>query len=128
VTDETSADETPPAEGVDDTPPAEDVDDTPTVTCLRCGRAWDLGYELDDLGVGNQAVEQFALDHRRHTGHFPDDVATWRADCRRCPEASEHLGERAATRWAETHARHTRHAVVVRGADGEEAVVEAPES
>jgi hypothetical protein len=119
VTDDTHSDGEPP--------PAEAVDDTPTVTCSRCDRAWDLAYELDDLGVGNQAVEQFALDHQRHTGHFPDDVATWRADCRNCPEGSEHLGERAATRWAETHARHTRHAVAVRGGpDGEPTVVEDP--
>lgn len=103
----------------DDGPPSE-VDDTPTVSCSRCDREWDLAYELDDLGVGNQAVEQFALDHKRHTGHFPDGVETWRADCRHCPERSEHLGERGAFRWAETHARHTRHAVVVHHATGEE--------
>ena len=103
-----------------DRPPAEAVDDTPTVSCSRCGREWDLGYELDDLAVGNQAVEQFALDHKRHTGHFPDGIATWRTVCRHCPEGSEHLAERAARRWAETHARHTRHAVAVHHADSDE--------
>jgi ferredoxin len=94
-------------------------DDLPTVTCDRCDRSWDLGYELDDMEVGNQAVEQFALDHKRHTGHFPDDVATWRAACRRCPEGAERLSEHAARRWAATHARHTRHAVDLHHADGE---------
>ena len=101
-------------------PPAEAVDDTPTVTCTRCDGEWDLAYELEELHTGNQAVEQFALDHKRHTGHFPDGVETWRADCRHCPERSEHLGEHGAFRWAETHARHTRHAVVVHHATGEE--------
>ncbi|USZ77656.1 hypothetical protein NGM07_00360 [Halorussus vallis] len=96
------------------------MDDTPTITCERCDREWDVGYELDQLGVGNQALEQFALDHKRHTGHFPDGVATWRATCRRCPEAVERLAEDAAVRWAETHERHTRHAVEVgRGTDDE---------
>jgi len=93
--------------------PVGDVDDTPTVSCARCDREWDLGYELDDLQLGNQAFEQFALDHRRHTGHFPDGVSTWQAECRQCPESVERLAEQAATRWAETHARHTRHEVAV---------------
>ncbi|MFB6074801.1 MAG: hypothetical protein ABEJ89_07295 [Haloarculaceae archaeon] len=101
----------------------DDVDDTPTISCSRCDRTWDLAFELDDLGVGNQAVEQFALDHKRHTGHFPDDVTTWRADCRQCPETSDHLGEDAALRWAEIHARHTRHAVTVEHAAGDETTV-----
>ncbi|MFB6309588.1 MAG: hypothetical protein ABEH64_00260 [Salinirussus sp.] len=92
-------------------------DDVPTVSCERCGRNWDLAYELDELRVGNQAVEQFALDHHRHTGHFPDDISPWIADCRHCPESSEHLGEAAARRWAEIHARHTRHTVGLRHAD-----------
>jgi len=91
--------------------PVDDVDDTPTVSCSRCGREWDLSYELDDLRVGNQAVEQFALDHMRHTGHYPDGVSTWIADCRNCPDGEEQLSEHAARRWAETHARHTRHSV-----------------
>ena len=106
-------------------PAPTELDDTPTVRCSRCDREWDLGYELDDLGVGNQAVEQFALDHKRHTGHFPDDVTTWFARCRRCPEGSEHLARHAAERWATIHARHTRHAVAIEhGIDDETTVVE----
>lgn len=89
------------------------VDDTPTVSCERCDREWDVAYELDELGVGNQAVEQFALDHKRHTGHYPDGVGTWLADCRNCPEGTERLSEDGASRWGEIHARHTRHAVEV---------------
>lgn len=105
------------------------VDDMPTVSCSRCGREWDLSYELDELRVGNQAVEQFALDHHRHTGHFPDDVSTWRADCRRCPEEIERLGEEAARRWGRTHARHTRHSVEIRPPTGDETtVIEGAES
>jgi hypothetical protein len=102
------------ADDADDPPPAEDVDDTPTVSCERCGREWTLSYELDELRVGNQAVEQFALDHKRHTGHFPDDVAAWTVSCRRCPDGDEFLSEGPARRWAETHARHTRHDVEMR--------------
>ncbi|MFC7047017.1 hypothetical protein ACFQH6_17890 [Halobacteriaceae archaeon GCM10025711] len=93
--------------------PPDDVDDLPTVTCTRCDREWDLSYELDDLQVGNQALEQFALDHHRHTGHFPDDVTPWVATCRRCPDGDQFLTERPARRWAEAHARHTRHGVVL---------------
>ena len=92
--------------------PAE-IDDTPTVTCSRCGDSWDLRYELDELQVGNQALEQFALDHHRHTGHFPDDVTPWLVDCRHCPDGDQFLGERSARRWAEAHARHTGHVVSV---------------
>ena len=95
------------------------VDDVPTVACERCGREWDLAYELEEMRVGNQALEQFALDHRRHTGHFPDGVATWRAECRNCPEGAERLSEDAAHRWAEVHARHASHAVDLHHADGE---------
>ena len=91
--------------------PLDDPDDVPMVSCERCGREWKLDYELDDLQVGNQAVEQFALDHHRHTGHFPDGVATWRADCRNCPETVDRLSERAARRWGEVHTRHTLHTV-----------------
>jgi hypothetical protein len=94
-------------EGPDREPSA----DVPTIGCERCGCEWDLDYELDELRVGNQAVEQFALDHRRHTGHFPDGVSTWLADCLHCPESSEYLREPAARRFAEAHARHTGHAV-----------------
>lgn len=111
----------------DDAGPSPPTDGVPTVACSRCGREWRLEYELSELDVGNQALEQFALDHRRHTGHFPDGVSTWQATCRRCPEAVEHLGERAARRWAETHARHARHAVEVTHADLAEPVrVEPP--
>jgi hypothetical protein len=87
------------------------VDDSPTITCRRCDREWDLEDELS--AVGNQAFEQFALDHRRHTGHFPDGIETWRVSCRHCPEEAERLEETAARRWAETHARHTRHTVAL---------------
>jgi hypothetical protein len=89
----------------------EDPVDVPSVTCSRCGRSWELDYELDDLKVGNRALERFALDHRRHTGHFPDDVTPWIADCRNCPDEELFLSEQPARRWAETHARHTRHGV-----------------
>ena len=110
-------------------PPAESgpIDDVPTVACERCGREWRLDYELEDLRVGNQAVEQFALDHRRHTGHFPDDVSTWQADCRNCPESVERLDEAPTRRWARTHARHTRHAVDIAHASLEEPRRVAPE-
>lgn len=89
----------------------ERVEDLPTVSCARCGREWTLEYELSDLRVGNQAVTRFALDHKRHTGHYPDGVSTWRAECRHCPEHVERLEERPTRRWARTHARHTRHSV-----------------
>jgi hypothetical protein len=101
------------------------IDDVPTVSCKRCGREWELSYELDELMAGNRAVEQFALDHERHTGHYPDGVATWRATCRHCPDGVERLSESAARRWARTHARHTRHDVSLRGADGERETVDA---
>lgn len=94
--------------------PGAPPDDAPTVSCSRCGRSWDLSYELDDLQVGNRALEQFALDHHRHTGHYPDDVTPWVVGCRRCPDGERFLSERPARRWAETHARHTRHAVEIR--------------
>jgi hypothetical protein len=96
-------------------PPA----DPPTVTCSRCNRTWDLGYELDELGVGNRALEQFALDHRRHTGHFPDDVTPWLADCRHCPDEDAFLSETPARRWARTHARHTGHTVALEPPEGD---------
>lgn len=105
----------------------DDVDDTPTVTCSRCNREWDLEFELDDLQVGNQAMEQFALDHKRHTGHFPDEVSPWIVACRQCPDGEEFLAERPARRWAETHARHTRHAVTVRHDEEEEPTIVEPE-
>lgn len=89
-------------------------DGVPTVTCSRCEREWDLDFELDELCAGNRAVEQFALDHERHTGHFPDDVTPWLVDCRQCPAGDGYLDERPARRWARTHARHTGHAVELR--------------
>lgn len=89
------------------------IDDVPRVSCSRCGRTWDLAYELDELGVGNRALERFALDHRRHTGHVPDDVTPWLVECRRCPDEETFLSEKPARRFATTHARHTRHALDV---------------
>ena len=89
----------------------DDPDSVPTVSCTRCDRAWDLRYELETLKAGNQALEQFALDHERHTGHFPDEVTPWVVDCVRCPDREGYLAERPARRYAETHARHTGHAV-----------------
>lgn len=95
-------------------------DGVPTVTCSRCESEWDLDFELDELHAGNRAVEQFALDHKRHTGHFPDEVTPWLVDCRQCPAGDDYLAERPARRWAETHARHTGHAVELRRpTDGE---------
>lgn len=83
----------------------------PTVTCTRCDREWSLDFELEELHAGNRAVEQFALDHERHTGHLPDDVTPWIVSCRRCPDGDRYVEERPARRWATTHARHTGHAV-----------------
>lgn len=89
------------------------TDGIPTVTCSRCDRSWELSYELSDMQVGNRAVEQFALDHYRHTGHYPDDVTPWVVSCQRCPDEDTFLSEQPARRFAETHARHTRHTVAV---------------
>ncbi len=89
------------------------IDDVPTITCARCNGEWDLSYELDELQVGNQAVEQFALDHKRHTRHFPDDVVPWIVTCTQCPDGEEYLSDRPSKRWARTHARHTGHRVMV---------------
>jgi hypothetical protein len=83
----------------------------PTVTCARCDREWELGFELEELHAGNRAVEQFALDHERHTGHFPDDVTPWIVGCRECSDGGRYLDERSARRWATVHARHTTHTV-----------------
>jgi hypothetical protein len=91
--------------------PPDDIDDTPTVTCSRCDAEWDLEYELETLRVGNRALERFALDHKRHAGHFPDEVRPWTVACERCSDGDEFLAERPARRWAETHARHTGHSV-----------------
>lgn len=98
------------------------VDDLPTISCSRCDETWDLGYELDDLQVGNQAVHQFALDHHRHTGHFPDEVTPWIAECQNCPDTELFLTESPARRWSETHARHTRHTVALTEPDSSSTV------
>jgi hypothetical protein len=102
-----------PSDDPPDTPASlpDDVDDPPTISCSRCDRTWDLGFELDELQVGNRALERFALDHRRHTGHYPDEVTPWIADCRTCPDEELFLSEQPARRWAQTHVRHTRHTV-----------------
>ena len=106
-----------------------DPDDVglPTVSCTRCDREWTLDHELDHLHAGNRAVEQFALDHERHTGHFPDDVTPWIVRCQRCPDGDQFLSERPARRWATAHARHTRHTVRLDGSDGTDEVV-SPEA
>jgi hypothetical protein len=84
---------------------------TPTVSCTTCGREWTVTYELDELMAGNRAIEQFALDHHRHTGHFPDDVTPWLVSCDNCPAGEQYIEERPARRFARTHARHTTHTV-----------------
>jgi len=119
-----------PPDDTDRTPPAldEPVDDTPTISCSRCDRTWELTYELETLYAGNQAFEQFALDHKRHTGHFPDDVSPWIVDCEQCPDTDAYLDERPARRWAETHARHTSHPVRLSYAAGDIDLVVTPES
>lgn len=116
-----------PFDGIDD--PA-DIDefDAPTVNCTRCDCKWDLTQEFEELGVGNHAIEQFALDHKRHTGHFPDDITTWHATCRHCPEEVERLAQDATARWAETHARHTRHSIEIRHARSDETTIVEPTS
>jgi len=107
-----------------DDPETEVRDGTPTVSCSRCDQGWDLRYELDELQVGNRAIERFALDHHRHTGHYPDDVTPWIASCRRCPDEERFLAERPARRFAETHTRHTRHTVELTSPEGESSIVE----
>lgn len=106
----------------DTRPPNEDVDDAPSVSCTTCDHEWTLEYELDEMQLGNQSFEQFALDHMRHTGHFPDDVRPWVADCRQCREGEQFLSESPARRWAKTHARHTRHSVFLRHEETETVV------
>lgn len=106
----------------DDPTASDPIDGVPTVTCTRCDREWTLEFELEELHAGNRAVEQFALDHERHTGHFPDHVATWVAGCRQCPAGDQYLAERPARRWATTHTRHTGHTVELQPpADGDPA-------
>jgi len=92
----------------------DDPDRVPTVTCSQCDRSWALDHELDELQAGNRALEQFALDHHRHTGHYPDDVTPWVVACRHCVQREQFLGEPPARRWAKTHARHTGHEVAFR--------------
>lgn len=108
-------DQSPPADGPGDDP----VETTPTVSCSRCGREWELSYELDELHAGNRAVEQFAMDHYRHTGHYPDDVSPWQIECQHCPEREQFLAERPARRFASTHVRHTNHTVELRDPETE---------
>lgn len=95
-----------------------DIEDLPTVSCARCDRTWQVDYELEELSAGNRAIEQFALDHERHTGHYPDDVTPWIISCQRCPDSERFLTERPARRWARTHARHTRHTLTIRDPGG----------
>ena len=110
----------------DDSTPG-DGQGAPTVSCERCGREWDLDREVDELQAGGHAIEQFALDHERHTGHYPDGVRPWVVRCRRCPDGERFLSERPARRWARTHARHTRHTVDVEAPTGDDDVVSAGE-
>lgn len=106
--------------------PGNGPDRIPRVRCSQCNSEWDLTYELDSLHAGNQALEQFALDHQRHTGHFPDAISPWIADCLRCPDEERYLTEAPARRWAETHARHTTHRVELRHAEHESMVIDGP--
>ena len=103
------------------------IDDTPTVACSRCDAEWDLEYELETLRVGNRAIERFALDHKRHAGHFPDEVQPWTAVCETCSDGDEFLTERPARRWAKTHARHTGHPVSIDHTDATETTIEPDE-
>ncbi|MDY7082357.1 MAG: hypothetical protein SXQ77_08140, partial [Halobacteria archaeon] len=82
--------------------------------------------------AGNDALEQFAIDHYRHTGHYPDDVTPWMVSCQQCPAGEQFLAERPARRWANTHARHTSHSVALRHGDysddnDNEEVIEMPD-
>ncbi len=103
-----------------------DVD--PTVSCSTCGREWKLSYELDELHAGNRALEQFALDHYRHTGHYPDTATPWVVSCQQCPVEEQYLEQRPARRFGETHARHTQHTVVLEEPDGDHRDKIEPES
>ncbi|EMA67296.1 hypothetical protein C462_15884 [Halorubrum distributum JCM 13916] len=102
---------------------SDDDREVPTVSCERCGREWELDREVDDLDPGSHAIEQFALDHERHTGHYPDGVTPWVARCDRCPDGERFLAERPARRWARTHARHTRHPVRIEAPRGDDEIV-----
>lgn len=96
-----------------------DPDSTPTVTCSICDWEWSLEYELDELQAGNGAVSQLAMDHYRHTGHYPDGVTPWVVDCLECHDGEQFLRERPARRFAQTHARHTGHEIEIEPPDGE---------
>ncbi|ELZ50080.1 hypothetical protein C464_03105 [Halorubrum coriense DSM 10284] len=50
-------------------------------------------------------------------------MTPWTARCERCPAGERFLAERPARRWAETHARHARHAVSLEAPSGDSAVV-----
>ncbi|ACM58893.1 hypothetical protein Hlac_3376 (plasmid) [Halorubrum lacusprofundi ATCC 49239] len=50
-------------------------------------------------------------------------VSPWIVRCQRCPDGEQFLSERPARRWAETHARHTRHAVRIEAPTGTDDVV-----
>ncbi|WP_397541151.1 hypothetical protein [Salinarchaeum sp. IM2453] len=107
---------------------SDDFENVPVVSCTRCGREWELTYELDELQAGNRAVEQFALDHERHTGHLPDDISPWIADCENCPAGEQFLSKRPAKRWAVTHARHTYHSIDLISPDGDEKTITSDDS
>ncbi|MFC7072962.1 hypothetical protein ACFQJ7_13185 [Halovenus rubra] len=85
----------------------------PTVSCSVCDEEWELSYELTELHAGNRAIEQFALDHCRHTGHYPDDIAPWTVSCEDCQAEERYLEQRPAKRFGKTHVRHTGHSVSV---------------
>ena len=89
--------------------------DPPTISCSQCQQTWTVEYELEELHAGNSALEQFAMDHQRHTGHFPDEVTPFVVDCTQCPATEQYLTRRPAERFAETHARHTGHTVELSG-------------
>lgn len=97
-----------------------DPENSPVVSCTRCDHTWDLDYEFEELQAGNRALEQFAIDHERHTGHYPDDVRPWTVVCERCPATEQYLSARPARRWANTHARHTRHQITLTDPNGEQ--------
>lgn len=112
----------PAEDGADN--PERKAERVPTVTCTACEHEWELHYELEELKVGNRALQQFALDHHRHTGHYPDNVTPWVVSCDQCPATDQYLEERPARRFATTHARHTRHTVSLLDPDtGDEAEI-----
>jgi hypothetical protein len=108
--------------------PEHETERVPTVTCTACEREWELHYELEELKVGNRALEQFALDHHRHTGHYPDDVTPWVVACDQCPATEQYLEERPARRFAIAHARHTNHTVSILDPNSEDEQQIRPES